>query len=83
MSRNFDTPAEKLKAGDVVVFVSGGRTWTVDKRFMHGFDGSTDQFRLVSMSVNGLLSEVVVGRSTIRLATKEEREFVTNRGPRR
>lgn len=73
MSGFKDTPAERLKAGDVVVFASGGRVWTVDQRITSSFDSSCDKFRLVSMSVNGLLSEVVVGRSTIRLATAAER----------
>lgn len=73
MSGFKDTSAEKLKEGDVVILASGGRVWTLDQRIVLSLDGSTDKFRLVSMSVNGLLSEVVVGRSSIRLATAAER----------
>lgn len=72
MSRNFDTDAEKLKPGDVVILVSGGRVWTLDERITLSLDGSTDKFRLVSMSRNGLMCEVVVGRRSIRKATREE-----------
>lgn len=82
MSGFKDTSAEKLKEGDVVILASGGRVWTLDSITVD-FYTQNPRYRLVSMSVNGLLSEVVVNRSSIRLATREEREFVTNRGPRR